>query len=82
MLVAGATLLCSADADPGDTLDFIERERPELTNGFVASIASLVAHPTLRDARLLVDPLRQPLPAARPTAFARPTPSCATTCSA
>jgi acyl-CoA synthetase (AMP-forming)/AMP-acid ligase II len=46
VLVAGATLLCSASADPAATLDFIERERPELTNGFVASIASLVAHPT------------------------------------
>ena len=45
-LVAGATLLCSADPDPANTLDFIERERPDLTNGFVASIASLVAHPT------------------------------------
>ncbi|MEX1006601.1 MAG: class I adenylate-forming enzyme family protein [Acidimicrobiia bacterium] len=45
-LVAGATLLCSAAPDPADTLDFIERERPELTNGFVASIASLVAHPS------------------------------------
>lgn len=45
-LVAGATLLCSAADDPGATLDFIERERPELTNGFVASIAALVAHPS------------------------------------
>ena len=43
---AGATLLCSAAEDPADTLDFIERERPELTNGFVASIAPLVAHPS------------------------------------
>jgi acyl-CoA synthetase (AMP-forming)/AMP-acid ligase II len=48
-LVAGATLLCSAGEDPGETLDFIERERPELTNGFVASIASLVAHPSFPD---------------------------------
>jgi acyl-CoA synthetase (AMP-forming)/AMP-acid ligase II len=46
VLVAGATLLCSAALDPAETLDFIERERPELTNGFVASIAGLVAHPT------------------------------------
>ena len=44
--VAGATLLCSAASDPADTLDFIERERPELTNGYVASIAALVAHPS------------------------------------
>jgi acyl-CoA synthetase (AMP-forming)/AMP-acid ligase II len=46
VLVAGATLLCSAATDPADTLDFIERERPELTNGYAASIAALVAHPT------------------------------------
>lgn len=46
VLVAGATLLCSSATDPGDTLDFIERERPELTNGYAASIAGLVAHPT------------------------------------
>ncbi len=46
VLVAGATLLCSAATDPVETLDFIERERPELTNGYAASIAALVAHPT------------------------------------
>jgi acyl-CoA synthetase (AMP-forming)/AMP-acid ligase II len=46
VLVAGATLLCSAATDPADTLDFIERERPELTNGYAASIAALVAHPS------------------------------------
>ncbi len=46
VLVAGATLLCSAATDPVDTLDFIERERPELTNGYAASIAALVAHPS------------------------------------
>jgi acyl-CoA synthetase (AMP-forming)/AMP-acid ligase II len=46
VLVAGATLLCSATDDPVATLDFIERERPELTNGYAASIASLVAHPS------------------------------------
>jgi acyl-CoA synthetase (AMP-forming)/AMP-acid ligase II len=44
--VAGATLLCSAASDPAATLDFIERERPDLTNGYVASIAGLVAHPS------------------------------------
>src|SRR6185503_20810507 len=42
VLVAGATLLCSASLDPVETLDFIERERPELTNGF----AALIAHPS------------------------------------
>ncbi len=46
VLAAGATLLCSAATDPVVTLDFIERERPELTNGYAASIAALVAHPT------------------------------------
>jgi acyl-CoA synthetase (AMP-forming)/AMP-acid ligase II len=46
VLVAGATLLCSAATDPVETLDFIERERPELTNGYAASIAALVAHPS------------------------------------
>lgn len=46
VLVAGATLLCSSATDPGDALDFIERERPELTNGYAASIAALVAHPS------------------------------------
>jgi acyl-CoA synthetase (AMP-forming)/AMP-acid ligase II len=48
VLVAGATLLCSAASDPTETLDFIERERPELTNGYAASIAALVAHPSFR----------------------------------
>ena len=46
VLVTGATLLCSAADDPVATLDFIERERPELTNGYAASIAALVAHPS------------------------------------
>ncbi|HLM17733.1 MAG TPA: class I adenylate-forming enzyme family protein [Acidimicrobiia bacterium] len=46
VLVAGATLLCTAATDPVEALDFIERERPELTNGYAASIAALVAHPS------------------------------------
>ena len=45
-LGCGATLLCSAATDPVEALDFIERERPELTNGYAASIAALVAHPS------------------------------------
>jgi len=45
-LVAGATLLCSTAANPADTLDFIERERPELVNGFAQSIAHLTADPS------------------------------------
>ncbi len=46
VLVAGATLLCSAATDPVEALDFIEREQPELTNGYAASISALVAHPS------------------------------------
>jgi acyl-CoA synthetase (AMP-forming)/AMP-acid ligase II len=46
VLVAGGTLLCSVATDPVEALDFIERERPELTNGYAASIAALVAHPS------------------------------------
>ena len=45
-LVAGATLLCSATSSPAATLDFIEREKPELVNGFAQSIAHLTADPT------------------------------------
>ena len=81
VLVAGATLLCSASLDPAETLDFIERERPELTNGFVASIAALVAHPSFLDARLLVDPWWEPPPACCPTPSGPRTRSSGTTCS-
>ena len=45
-LVAGSTLVCSTSLDGGATLDLIERERPELVNGFAQSIANLVTHPT------------------------------------
>jgi acyl-CoA synthetase (AMP-forming)/AMP-acid ligase II len=45
-LVAGSTLLCSTALNPTDTLDFIERERPELVNGFAQSIAHLVSDPS------------------------------------
>jgi acyl-CoA synthetase (AMP-forming)/AMP-acid ligase II len=45
-LVAGATLLCPTSADAGEALDFLERERPELVNGFAQSIAHLMADPT------------------------------------
>ncbi len=48
-LVAGSTLVCSNSLDGGVTLDLIERERPELVNGFVQSIANLVTHPTFGD---------------------------------
>jgi len=45
-LVAGATLLCPTSTDTRETLDFLERERPELVNGFAQSIAHLMADPT------------------------------------
>jgi acyl-CoA synthetase (AMP-forming)/AMP-acid ligase II len=45
-LVAGATLLCATAPDTTTTLDFLERERPELVNGYAQSIAQLVADPT------------------------------------
>ncbi len=45
-LVAGATLLCPTATDAAVTLDFLERERPELVNGFAQSIAHLVADPS------------------------------------
>jgi acyl-CoA synthetase (AMP-forming)/AMP-acid ligase II len=45
-LVAGATLLAPTSQNPRETLDFLERERPELTNGYAQSIANLVADPT------------------------------------
>ncbi len=45
-LVAGSTLVCSTSLDGGATLDLIERERPDLVNGYVQSIANLVTHPT------------------------------------
>jgi len=45
-LVAGATLLCSTAASAAETLDFIERERPELVNGFAQSISHLTADPS------------------------------------
>ena len=45
-LVAGATLVCPTSADAREALDFVERERPELVNGFAQSIANLMADPT------------------------------------
>ncbi len=45
-LVAGATLLCSRAEDPARTLDLVERERPEMVNGFAQSVAVLVSDPT------------------------------------
>ena len=45
-LVAGATLLAPVSLDTRESLDFLERERPELTNGYAQSIAALAADPT------------------------------------
>ena len=46
VLVAGATLLVPDATDPAGALDFLERERPEMVNGYAQSIAHLVADPT------------------------------------
>ena len=46
VLVAGATLLAPDASDPGAALDFLERERPEMVNGYAQSIAHLLADPT------------------------------------
>jgi acyl-CoA synthetase (AMP-forming)/AMP-acid ligase II len=40
-LLAGATLICSNAADPSETLDLLEVEKPTATNGFVAGIGHL-----------------------------------------
>ena len=45
-LVAGSTLVCSRAEDPAQTLDLIERERPDMTNGYAESVAALVADPS------------------------------------
>jgi acyl-CoA synthetase (AMP-forming)/AMP-acid ligase II len=46
-LLAGATLVCSNAVDAGETLNLLEAEKPTMTNGFVAGIAGLAAHPSL-----------------------------------
>jgi len=45
-LVAGATLVCSNATDAGDTLDLLEAEKPNVTNGFAAAITHLTRHPS------------------------------------
>jgi acyl-CoA synthetase (AMP-forming)/AMP-acid ligase II len=45
-LVAGGVLLSVTSADAVEALDFLERERPELVNGFAQSIAQLLADPS------------------------------------
>lgn len=47
-LVAGSTLLCSSATDAGETLDLLEAERPTTTNGFIAGIAHLARHDSMR----------------------------------
>jgi acyl-CoA synthetase (AMP-forming)/AMP-acid ligase II len=46
-LLAGGTLVCSNAVDAAATLDLLEREKPTITNGFVAGIAHLARHPSL-----------------------------------
>ncbi|MGE2712742.1 class I adenylate-forming enzyme family protein [Mycolicibacterium litorale] len=69
-LVAGATLVCSNAEDPAVTLDLLEAARPTVTNGYVAGIAALAAHPSLprRDLSSLRRGNLYPImaPAARP----------------
>ena len=75
-LVAGATLLAPVSTDTRESLDFLERERPELTNGYAQSIAALAADPTfaardfssIRSGNLYVimRPSSAPTPAPRP----------------
>jgi acyl-CoA synthetase (AMP-forming)/AMP-acid ligase II len=45
-LVAGATLVCSNAVDATTTLDLLEAEKPNITNGFVASVTRLVRDPS------------------------------------
>jgi acyl-CoA synthetase (AMP-forming)/AMP-acid ligase II len=45
-LVAGATVLCSQEADPARVLDMMERERPTMCNGYAASATALAADPS------------------------------------
>jgi acyl-CoA synthetase (AMP-forming)/AMP-acid ligase II len=45
-LMAGATLIASGAEDPARTLDLIEREQPQMVNGFAQSVAVLVSDPT------------------------------------
>jgi acyl-CoA synthetase (AMP-forming)/AMP-acid ligase II len=45
-LTAGATLICSSATQSSDTLDLIERERPQMVNGFAQTVAHLAKDPT------------------------------------
>ncbi|HUE35433.1 MAG TPA: class I adenylate-forming enzyme family protein [Mycobacterium sp.] len=48
-LVAGSTLVCSIASDAGATLDLLETEKPNVTNGFTAGIAHLANHPSFAE---------------------------------
>ncbi len=45
-LVAGSTLVCSTAVDTSATLDLLEAEKPDMTNGFVAGILALTRDPS------------------------------------
>jgi acyl-CoA synthetase (AMP-forming)/AMP-acid ligase II len=45
-LVAGATVVCSAEREPAKALDLLERTKPTLTNGFAAAVVPLAADPS------------------------------------
>ena len=80
-LLAGSTLLCSNAADAGEVLDFLEAQRPTMTNGFVAGIAHLARHPAFRTETCRRCAEATSTRSCRPKR-APPIPSCVTTCSA
>jgi acyl-CoA synthetase (AMP-forming)/AMP-acid ligase II len=45
-LVAGARLVCSNATAAADVLDLLERERPNMTNGYAPAVARLAADPS------------------------------------
>lgn len=45
-VIAGSTLVCSNATDAGDTLDLLETEKPNVTNGFAAAITHLTRDPS------------------------------------
>ena len=81
-LVAGGRLVCSNAPHAAGVLDVLERERPTMVNGFAQSVAHLAARPELR--RDATCPRSGAATSSRScrTASDRPTPTCATRCSA
>ena len=51
-LLAGATTLCSREADPAKVLGLLERERPTMCNGYAASATALAADPSFASRNL------------------------------